>query len=113
MFQRGGTNPRRFRPHRDAAGPSYLVRWKAPPALRYRVHIDMRIVHRIGRVIEGGLTAAVTKTVALMSRAIDGTIGLVAGLSDRLDARLANLARESRARHRRESRRQIDPITLK
>ncbi len=73
----------------------------------------MRIVHRIGRVIEGGLTGAVTKTVALMSRAIDGTIGLVAGLSDRLDARLENLARESRARHRREGRRQIDPITLK
>ncbi|MGU3463740.1 hypothetical protein ACLBXO_02720 [Methylobacterium sp. C33D] len=53
-----------------------------------------------------------TGTVAFLSRTIDGLIGLVGRLSERLDARLASLADESRARHRREGRRQIDPISL-
>lgn len=73
----------------------------------------MKLVRRIGRAIESGIVGAVTGTVALVSRMIDGAIGLVSRLSDRLDGRLAALARESRARHEREGRRQIDPISLK
>ncbi|MGT2482002.1 hypothetical protein ACU4GR_31280 [Methylobacterium oryzae CBMB20] len=53
-----------------------------------------------------------TGTVGLVSRTIDGLIGLVGRLSERLDRRLAALGDESRARHRREGRRQIDPISL-
>ncbi|MGU3419026.1 MULTISPECIES: hypothetical protein [Methylobacterium] len=53
-----------------------------------------------------------TGTVAGVSRMIDGLIGLVGRLSERLDARLSSLADASRARHRREGRRQIDPISL-
>lgn len=73
----------------------------------------MRIVHRIGRVIEGVLVGGVTGTVALVSRALDAAIGLVGRLSERLDAQLAELARESNARRRRQGRRQVDPVTLK
>ncbi|MEL6060356.1 MULTISPECIES: hypothetical protein [unclassified Methylobacterium] len=73
----------------------------------------MHLVHRILRLIESVLVAAVIGTVALVSRVIDATIGLVGRLSDRLDAKLAGLARESRERHRRDGRRQIDPISLK
>lgn len=73
----------------------------------------MRIVHRIGRVIESVLVGSVTGTVALVSRALDAAIGLVGRLSERLDAQLAELARESNARRRRQGRRQVDPVTLK
>lgn len=73
----------------------------------------MRLVHRIVRFIESIVVAAVIGTVALVSRVIDGTIGLVGRLSERFDAKLAELARESKARHQREGRRQIDPISLK
>ncbi|MEE7505955.1 hypothetical protein MMR14E_23465 [Methylobacterium mesophilicum] len=72
----------------------------------------MHRVRRIGRALENGIVGAVTGTVAFLSRTIDGLIGLVGRLSERLDARLASLADESRARHRREGRRQIDPISL-
>lgn len=72
----------------------------------------MHRIHRIVRAIEGLIVAAVIGTVALVSRAIDATIGLVGRLSDRFDAKLADLARDSKARHRREGRRQIDPISL-
>lgn len=72
----------------------------------------MRFVHRILRLIESLIAAAVIGTVALVSRIIDGMIGLVGRLSDRFDAKLAELARESKARHQREGRRQIDPISL-
>ena len=72
----------------------------------------MRLVHRIVRFIESIVVAAVIGTVALVSRVIDGTIGLVGRLSERFDAKLAELARESKARHQREGRRQIDPISL-
>lgn len=72
----------------------------------------MRFVHRILRLIESLIAAAVIGTVALVSRIIDGTISLVGRLSDRFDAKLAELARESKARHQREGRRQIDPISL-
>ncbi|MBP1182634.1 hypothetical protein [Methylobacterium sp. PvR107] len=73
----------------------------------------MRIVRRIGRVIESLAVGGVTGTVALVSHALDATIGRVGRLSARLDARLAELARESRARHRQQGRRQIHPVTLK
>lgn len=73
----------------------------------------MRIVHRIGRVIETLVVGGVAGTVAMVSRALDATIGLVGRLSERLDAQLAELARESRARRRQQGRRQIDPVTLK
>lgn len=69
----------------------------------------MRIVHWIGRTIERLFVAS----VALISAAIDAAIGLVGRISERLDARLAELARESKARHRQLGRRQVDPITLK
>ncbi|WCS22802.1 hypothetical protein LOK46_16545 [Methylobacterium sp. NMS14P] len=72
----------------------------------------MQRVRRIGRAIENGIVGAVTGTAALVSRTIDGLIGLVGHLSDRLDAKLASLADESRARHRRAGRRQSDPISL-
>ncbi|WP_342104753.1 hypothetical protein [Methylobacterium sp. SI9] len=72
------------------------------------MHFVRRILHAIERLIVG----AVIGTVALVSRVIDGSIGLVGRLSDRFDAKLAELARESRARHQREGRRQIDPISL-
>lgn len=72
----------------------------------------MRFVHRILRLVESLIVAAVIGTVALVSSAIDAAIGLVGRLSERLDAKLAGLARESRERHRREGRRQIDPISL-
>ncbi|XYD10539.1 hypothetical protein R1A27_08735 [Methylobacterium sp. NMS12] len=72
----------------------------------------MQRVRRIGRAIENGIVGAVTGTAALVSRMIDGLIGLVGRLSDRLDAKLASLADESRARHRRAGRRQSDPISL-
>jgi len=39
-------------------------------------------------------------------------IGLVGRCSDRLDAKLGKLAQASNERHRREGRRQVDPITL-
>lgn len=73
----------------------------------------MQFIRRILRLIESLIVAAVIGTVALVSSVIDGMIGLVSRLSDRFDAKLAELARESRARHQREGRRQIDPITLK
>ncbi len=72
----------------------------------------MQRVRRIGRAIENWIVGAVTGTVAGVSRIIDGLIGLVGRLSERLDARLSSLADASRARHRREGRRQIDPISL-
>lgn len=72
----------------------------------------MHRVRRIVRAIEGLIVAAVIGTVALVSRVIDGMIGLVGRLSDRFEAKLADLARESKTRHRREGRRQIDPISL-
>lgn len=72
----------------------------------------MPLIRRIGRAIENGIVGAVTGTVGLVSRTIDGLIGLVGRLSERLDRRLAALGDESRARHRREGRRQIDPISL-
>ena len=72
----------------------------------------MHLLHRIGRTIERVIVAAVIGTVALVSRTIDATIGLVGRLSDRLDAKLADLASQSRARHRQQGRRQIDPISL-
>jgi hypothetical protein len=72
----------------------------------------MHRVRRILRAIESLIVAAVIGTVALVSRLIDGMIGLVGRLSDRFDAKLADLARESKMRHRREGRRQIDPISL-
>lgn len=73
----------------------------------------MHFTRRILRIIESLVVAAVIGTVALVSRIIDGMIGLVGRLSDRFDTQLAELARESRARHQRQGRRQIDPITLK
>jgi len=72
----------------------------------------MRLLHRIGRFIESILVAVVIGTVALVSRILDAMIGLVGRQSDRLDAKLADLARQSKARHRQQGRRQIDPISL-
>ena len=72
----------------------------------------MHRVRRIVRAIESLIVAAVIGTVALVSRIIDGTIGLVGRLSDRCDAKLVELAHASKTRHRREGRRQIDPISL-
>ncbi|SDM84609.1 hypothetical protein SAMN05216360_10415 [Methylobacterium phyllostachyos] len=72
----------------------------------------MHLLHRIGRFIESLIVASVIGTVALVGRIIDATIGLVGRQSDRLDEKLADLARESKARHRQQGRRQIDPISL-
>ena len=73
----------------------------------------MRIIHRIGRLIESLIVGGTIGAVALVSGALDAMVRLVGSLSERLDGRLAELARESNARHRREGRRTIDPITLK
>lgn len=72
----------------------------------------MHLILRIVRVIESVIVGAVIGTVALVSRVIDATISLVGRMSDRFDAKLAELGREARARHQREGRRQIDPISL-
>ncbi|MGH1574469.1 hypothetical protein ACRAWG_32265 [Methylobacterium sp. P31] len=69
----------------------------------------MRIVHRIARRIE----SMIVGTVALVSGALDATIGLVGRFSERLDVTLSDLAREAKERRVREGHRQIDPITLK
>ena len=71
----------------------------------------MRIVHRVGRALEALIGGGVTGAVALVSGLIDGAIGIVGRLSDRLDARLADLARESNARRERQGRRPVDPVT--
>jgi hypothetical protein len=73
----------------------------------------MRIVHRVERAIEALIVGGVTGTVALVSSLIDGAIGIVGNLSDRLDARLADLARDSNARRQRQGRRPVDPVILR
>ena len=73
----------------------------------------MRIVHRIGRGLASLIVAAIFRTVALLSRAMDAMIGLVGRQSDRIEARLGLLARVSKDRHRQQGRRLIDPISLK
>lgn len=73
----------------------------------------MRIVHRVGRAIEALIAGGVTGTVALVSGLIDGAIGIVGRLSDRLDAQLADLARDSNARRQRQDRRPVNPVTLR
>ncbi|MCJ2060449.1 hypothetical protein MKL09_28485 [Methylobacterium sp. J-048] len=72
----------------------------------------MRIFHWIGHVANRVLVAGVTGSVALLSRGLDATIGLVGRSSERLDAELGGLARASNERRRREGRRALDPITL-
>ncbi|MHB2209542.1 hypothetical protein [Methylobacterium sp. CM6257] len=49
----------------------------------------MRIVHRIARLIE----STILGTVALVSGALEATVGLVGHLSERLDATLSGGAR--------------------
>ena len=72
----------------------------------------MRIVHRVGLAVERAVVTGVVGGAALVSGAIDAAIALVGRASERLDARLAELARESNARRETEGRRPIDPITL-
>ncbi|MBE7201559.1 MAG: hypothetical protein INR70_27660 [Parafilimonas terrae] len=73
----------------------------------------MRILHRFGRVSQGLIGGGLVGTAALVSRALDATIGLVGRLSERLDERMMALAREANARRRLQGRRQIDPVTLR
>jgi hypothetical protein len=72
----------------------------------------MRIFHWIVGLIERVVVGAVIGIVTLISRLLDATIGLVGRIAERMDAKLARLARESDARHERQGRRKIDPITL-
>ncbi|MDF2598402.1 MAG: hypothetical protein K0Q54_1225 [Methylobacterium brachiatum] len=72
----------------------------------------MRIFHWIGRVADRVLVAGVTGSVALLSHGLDALIGLVSRSSERLNAKLGDLARASDERRRREGRRPLNPITL-
>lgn len=72
----------------------------------------MRIIRRLAGLIERVAVGALVGTVTLVSRLLDGSVGLVGRMSDRLDLKLAALAREAQARHARRGQRQINPITL-
>jgi len=72
----------------------------------------MRMFHWIGHIIKTVIITGVIGSVALFSSLLDAMIGLVGRCSDRLDAKLGKLAQASNERHRREGRRQVDPITL-
>lgn len=73
----------------------------------------MRILSWAGRVMSRVFVTGTIRTVALLSHVIDALIAVVSRSSDRLDTKLAALARASNARRNREGRRTVDPVTLR